>query len=127
MAKVEDKEVRRAIEGVVKGKKRSRAIFSGQDASSDGSEESDVDEAGANGRKDMEMVNDDSKIPGTSRESPVVVVDDEILMKDAKTNSSALQDIGIGSALRKNDDGTVLAPKVVKRKLKSQHVRVAMN
>ncbi|KAH8114512.1 P-loop containing nucleoside triphosphate hydrolase protein, partial [Phellopilus nigrolimitatus] len=104
-AKLEDKQIRRAMEGRVKGKRRRQNnAYSGIDRVS----EDDEDE-------DIEMKEDLAPESGFSRSFPVIVRDEEPAIAPSKP-ALVVKDMAVGGALRKNADGTVSAPKVVNRK-----------
>ena len=56
---------------------------------------------------------------GTSRESPVIVRDEQ---EEATGSASLKSETAVGSALCRNADGTVEAPMVMKRKPKGARV-----
>lgn len=126
-AKQEDKEARRAIEGRIAGKrKRKRNAYSGIGGASDSEEDLDDEEREVGGGKTSEGVDADMELdpgPGSSRASPVIVQDEEFDWKHS-TGPNIIDVSTVGGALRKNADGTLCAPKVVKRKAKGQRVRI---
>lgn len=103
--KTEDKDVRRIMEGRVKGARRKRNLYSGMDGLSE-------DEDQLSGQEDVSEKNG-TPIPGTSREFPVLVEDSEI---QAVKQSPEKTELSLGSALRRNADGTVQAPIIITKK-----------
>ncbi|KAI5122781.1 hypothetical protein M0805_000125 [Coniferiporia weirii] len=108
-AKLEDKEVRRVMESRVKGRRRRRDAYSDMNEDSEGEE----------GTEDVEMREVPAPEPGSSRASPVVIFDEEPLFAPSD-QAHVVEGVAVGSALRKNPDGTVKAPKIVKRRPKGQ-------
>lgn len=100
--KTEDKDVRRIMEGRVKGARRKRNLYSGMDGLSE-------DEDQLYAEEDVSEKNG-TPIPGTSREFPVLVEDSEI---QAVKQSPEKTELSLGSALRRNADGTVQAPIII--------------
>ncbi|THH11168.1 hypothetical protein EW145_g835 [Phellinidium pouzarii] len=111
-AKLEDKEVRRAMESRVKGRRPGRTVYSGIDGAS---EDEDMD--------GIETKKPTAPEPGSSRASPVIVDDGDEKPEPPvtiHTQVSMVEKIAIGSALRKNKDGTFQEPKVMKRRAKGK-------
>ena len=115
--KHEDKEVRRVMDGRTRGKRR--APFSGTAVSD---EESDDDlNRGAPMKDDASEIMDIDEDAGKSRENPVVIVDaDAGSLGDQETSVPA----AVGSALRRNADGSMATPRMLKRKDKGTRVRL---
>ena len=65
---------------------------------------------------------DNAPEPGSSRASPVIVHDSEPELKTSNQTANIIDISAVGGALRKNADGSVQAPKVIKRKPKGQKV-----
>ena len=122
--KQEDKEVRRAIDGTARHGKRGRgktSVAQTYDGDESGSEAEDdvLGDARPNGsRKDDEV--------GSSRANPVVIVDagfsTAALPPEDVHVSAASSVLQVGSALKRNAAGSVVAPKVAKRKPKGSKV-----
>ena len=68
---------------------------------------------------------DNAPEPGSSRASPVIVHDSEPELKTPNQTTNIIDISAVGGALRKNADGSVQAPKVIKRKPKGQKVCTA--
>lgn len=121
----EDREVRRAMDGRTENRKRKRnpgVAFHGE--AGDDSED-DFEGGGSadieNGTVEVEstsMIED-----GKSRSRPIVVVDSGFTTTTVEELPvPALPEVG--SALHRNPDGSVVAPRVVKRKPKGANVRL---
>lgn len=96
----EDKEVRKVIEGKVGGKRKRNNVAEPIYDNEDEGDFMDLDEPPV----------------GSSVANPVVVVDEGFSTAPVSAPS-------VGSALRKNPDGSVIAPKIAKKKQKGQKVR----
>lgn len=96
------------------GKKRQRRIDSDEDSESNSSDEDG--ETSTVGRKTDRSGSNHPEL-GTSRESPVIIQDEDPIQLDPRIKQTS-----IGGALRRNEDGTVEAPVVVKRKAKGPKV-----
>ncbi|EJC98118.1 P-loop containing nucleoside triphosphate hydrolase protein [Fomitiporia mediterranea MF3/22] len=113
-AKQEDKEVRRIMEGRGKGGRRKRNMYSGMDVDTDedsGTEEDNDMRKNDEGSRDADM---EKELPGSSPESPVIIFDEP---EDVPKILPQVTD-AVGSALRRNKDGTLQEPKVLKRQPK---------
>lgn len=121
LEEAEDKEVRRAMDGRSgQGKRRRRT--EALDISVDGSD-GDDDDGGYYGM-DVDT-HGDTDLPaqdGTSRSNPVVIIDSGFSTKEqlpGVEDSPPQQTIStVGSALKRNADGSVAAPRVAHRKPK---------
>ena len=121
--KQEDKEVRRAIDGTARHGKRGRgktSVAQTYDDESGSEAEDDVlGDARPNGS------HEDGEV-GSSRANPVVIVDagfsTATLPPEDDHVSAASSVPQVGSALKRNADGSVVAPKVAKRKPKGSKV-----
>lgn len=105
------------------GKQRSRGNrFTG--VASDGDEDESEGEFAMNvastSRMDIDDVSD--KREGFSKERPVVVVDSVPTASAAE--QAAQPTVAVGSALQRNADGSVVAPRVLKKKEKGKKVRL---
>lgn len=121
--KQEDKEVRKAMDGRAgKGKRRRRNLTSSAVYDSDDDDDTDGDR---HMRVDIDDVQieeraDPHEEEGMSRARPVVVVDSGFattVLPAEETVATPLTSI-VGSALQRNSDGSVVAPRIVKRKPK---------
>lgn len=121
--RLEDKEVRRVIDGrAARGKrKRQQLPFSQVEDSDDAEDEDEL--------IDMDVDGEPEHAPreqeGYSRANPVVVVDSGFstttLLPEPLEHSGPKVTI-IGGALKRHEDGSVVAPKIVKRKPKRAKV-----
>ena len=93
------------MEGRVKGARRKRNLYSGMDGLSE-------DEDQLSGQDNV-FEKDDTPMPGTSREFPVLVEDNEI---QATKRAPEKIELSLGSALRRNADGTVQTPIIITKK-----------
>ncbi|VDC00770.1 unnamed protein product [Peniophora sp. CBMAI 1063] len=109
-ARAEDRQVRRAMDGVV-SRKRKRGSVEVRAASGSESESGD-EEMVASGVEEMDVDGDEE--PGHSAENPVVVVEDY-----GPAPPPAKQPT-VGGALKRNADGSIAAPKVLARKDKGK-------
>lgn len=118
----EDKEVRRAFDGPPqkKGKKqRNRQVR--HSAPSGLSDESDDSSGG--GDVDMDFADEEE---GKSRSNPVVIVDSGFSTAPSELAPSVTRIASeVGSALKRNADGSVIAPKISERKSKGKVRRSA--
>lgn len=126
---LEDREIRRAIDGQTGNKKRKRGPITAAFASE---EDSDEDFDGVQGgyanvneemgdkqdKRDESMMED-----GLSRSKPIVVIDSGFATATVDEPDVASEPPAVASALRRNPDGSIVAPKVVKRKAKGPKVR----
>ncbi|KAH8104549.1 P-loop containing nucleoside triphosphate hydrolase protein [Cristinia sonorae] len=115
LEKDEDKDVRRALDGSSQkkgGKKRKRQpTLAVQSGMTDESSDSDVEMRSADEMEDGEA--------GKTRSNPVVIVDSGFSTAPAPQSTSLVTKISeVGSALQRNPDGSVVAPKISKRKPK---------
>ncbi|KLO14778.1 DHX37 protein [Schizopora paradoxa] len=102
----ESKLVKRALDGRVGGKRRRGAQ----------GHEDEVTESDAS--------DDDLPVPDGSRESPVVIPNDDFSTSEIVKDGPVIREIGVvGSALRRNADGTVPAPTHVKKQKKTTFKR----
>ncbi|GBE84926.1 Putative ATP-dependent RNA helicase [Sparassis crispa] len=114
----EDRDVRRAME-------RQTGKTGHQQSSVLGVEESVSDEDGISVEVDRE---DDGSLPaaqsgdGLSKSDPIVVVDSGSITSIVPTAQPAPTPSVVGSALHRNPDGSVVAPRIVKRKPKSSKI-----
>ena len=113
ISKAEDIEIRRAIEGHGRGGRRKRNA----DAEMNGTSEDESDHISEG--MDIEQAQDHALEPGSSRNSPVIVEDEPSTSSMIPEVRSDVADSIVGSALRKNTDGTIQAPTIVKRRQKS--------
>ncbi|KZT12027.1 P-loop containing nucleoside triphosphate hydrolase protein [Laetiporus sulphureus 93-53] len=117
MDKQEDKEVRRAMDGLgMSGKRRheQRLLPPAEDSEDGGDEDDDMN-------VDEEQTAEQVMPEGTSRSNPVVVVDSGFttaILPPESSHSAGPTVTVIGSALKHNADGSVVAPRVVKRNAK---------
>ncbi|KAI8995457.1 P-loop containing nucleoside triphosphate hydrolase protein [Trametes punicea] len=122
LEKQEDLEVKRAVDGRSEKRKRRRrndALFPAV-SDSEGSEEGD--HAGMDVDRNEGFSHEYEDVQeGMSRSKPVVIVDSGFSTKVQSPEPEVRTTIlpsAVGSALRHNPDGTVVAPKIVKRKPK---------
>ncbi|THH27990.1 hypothetical protein EUX98_g6197 [Antrodiella citrinella] len=110
----EHKATRRAFDGSSQKKKgkKQRNRFSGHVAPSGVTDESDVEDS------DAEMLSADEE-EGKSRSNPVVIVDSGFSTAPAASVPSINQIPEVGSALQRNPDGSVMAPRISARKTKT--------
>ena len=114
LEKAEHHDVKRSMDGRAGAGKRKRATKV-YDAAPESSDESDAfldDESMARG------VEHDEQIPGSSALNPVVIVDAEP-RREGDVPSQQVKTVVIGGALKRQSDGTVPPPRVVKHKKKS--------
>ncbi|OCH91848.1 P-loop containing nucleoside triphosphate hydrolase protein [Obba rivulosa] len=111
----EDKEVRQAIAGQAKGKRRRQRAT----VPAFGADESDDEDDGLPSEPmevdQVERGSSSQPEEGLSRATPIVVVDDGFSTSRVEEGPKISV---IGSALQRNPDGSVVAPKIVKRKPK---------
>ncbi|KZT73805.1 P-loop containing nucleoside triphosphate hydrolase protein [Daedalea quercina L-15889] len=123
--KQEDKGVRRAMDGATRKGKRGRGKPVNVPAYGSDETESD-DEVGV--LNDGEPNEDTQGDVGTSRENPVVIVDtgfsttQSLSPEERSAPASVAQ---VGSALKRNADGSVVAPKISKRRPKGSKTAFA--
>ncbi|KAL7285666.1 hypothetical protein ACG7TL_000771 [Trametes sanguinea] len=128
LEKEEDLEVKKAVDGRSgKGKRRRRndPLFPAI-SDSDGSDEDAQDAKMDVDRQEQFMHQDDDVPEGMSRSKPVVIVDSGFSTKMQSPEPEVRVTVlpsAVGSALRHNPDGTVVAPKISKRKPK--HAKAA--
>ncbi|TFY66717.1 hypothetical protein EVG20_g4366 [Dentipellis fragilis] len=116
--KYEDKEVRRAMEGR-SGKRRRGDRFDGvNDAESD-EEDAILDKAAA---MEVDVEDGNEQEEGLTRDKPVVVVDSSF---SAPSEPKVLP--SVGSALQRNADGSVVAPRIIRKKEKGKSASIAAN
>ncbi len=131
--RLEDQEVRRALDGRSTTSKRHHRNDHPLAALSNS--EDDVVEDSHAGRMYVDRLEDsadEEDVPeGTSRANPVVIVDSGF-----STTAEPQEEIGpitslspptVGSALKRNADGTVAAPRISKRKPKSANVGISLS
>ncbi|KAI0757185.1 P-loop containing nucleoside triphosphate hydrolase protein [Daedaleopsis nitida] len=120
----ENKEVRRAMDGRSGGTKRRRRNDDFPAAFRDDSEGDDDDFD--NGRMDVDDEQDSGEVApeGTSRSNPVVIVDSGFSTTAQASPEddyivAKLPHAAVGSALKRNADGSVSEPRIAKRNQKS--------
>lgn len=103
--------------GRVKGGRRKRNIYSGMDRDSEKDSASDQSDEGMD--EDFQAREE----PGSSRASPLIIHDEEpaATVPEAKLLPDSTRDF-VGGALRRNEDGTIQEPKLVKRRPKGSRV-----
>lgn len=106
LEKLEDKEARRAIEGRPGKRKRGGDIYDILRADNDGDDDTDI------GMSEQERINPHPTVNAQQLSEFEIV--------DSSTTSSTTQPIAstsspIGSALRRNPDGTIVSPQIKKR------------
>lgn len=124
----EDKEVRYAMDGrnqKGKGKrKRGNQVFN-----SGATDESDVDDGmkviPEDAERDEELGSEGEDYEGRTRSNPVVLVDSGFSTSEV-TSQQKITKIEVGSALQRNADGTVVGPRISRRKLKGTQVGCAL-
>ncbi|KAH9936289.1 P-loop containing nucleoside triphosphate hydrolase protein [Fomitopsis serialis] len=123
--KQEDKEVRRAMDGTMrKGKHRRGQPVNVPSYGNDEGESEGEDVMLADGEADEKDTQDEV---GTSRANPVVIVDSGLSTTklSPEESSAPAMPVQVGSALKRNADGSVVAPKVSKRKAKGSKTAFA--
>lgn len=116
----EDKDVRRAMGHTQPtGKRRKRnGGFTGVADDDDGSEEDIALNEGSTSYMAVDDVPDMKE--GSSKDRPVVIVDSAVIAPVAEQADKSGGTVG--SALQRNADGTVVAPRILKKKGKGQKV-----
>ena len=124
--KKEDKEVRQAIDGIARKGKRRRGralaaqMYDGDESEPEGEDDMLVD------ADEREVRNEDEA--GSSRANPVIIVDagfSTTALSPEESSAPAVPPVSqVGSGLKRNADGSVVAPKVAKRKPKGSKVLV---
>ncbi|KAH9841541.1 P-loop containing nucleoside triphosphate hydrolase protein [Rhodofomes roseus] len=121
--KQEDKEVRRALDGMTRKGKRGQGkqnILTSYDAESEGEDSMRVDGEPANQDTEGDV--------GTSRANPVVIVDSGFStakLSPGETPAAVAHAVQVGSALKRTADGSAVAPKISKRKPKGSKTAFA--
>ncbi|PCH40127.1 nucleoside triphosphate hydrolase protein [Wolfiporia cocos MD-104 SS10] len=130
--KQEDKEVRKAINGLsAKGKRHRQPLLLASDSSDE--DEDEVMLLGAAGSDNDGKSKVHESEEGKSRANPVVIVDSGFSTTTLPPEPSpepvtAPSTSAVGSALKRNPDGTVVAPKISKKKAKrAKPSRLAWN
>lgn len=122
MERAEDEETRQAITGQTrrtKGKrKRGTQIFNS--GATDESEDDGVAQRLTHGE---ESDHDDEGVEGLTRSNPVVLVDSGFSTSEVTAQPKVTRISEVGSALQRNADGSVVTPRVSKRKPKGAQVR----
>ncbi|CCM01865.1 uncharacterized protein FIBRA_03936 [Fibroporia radiculosa] len=115
--KQEDKEVRRVMDGRMKRGKRQRILATATESNSEDSDD-DLD-AGTSKEDKWEQYHAQE---GSSRSNPVVIVDSGFateMLPPEPPQPTAPVISAVGGALKRNPDGSIVAPKIGKRKRKS--------
>ncbi|GJE85929.1 ATP-dependent RNA helicase [Phanerochaete sordida] len=116
--KEEHQEVKRVMEGSSNGKKRRRSAKSYVGAASDSEEEPEAymdDDHRSSPAVALDLE------PGKTRANPVVIVDSGFATTKQEPEPAPAVNVSyIGSALKRAADGSIVAPRIVKRKTKSK-------
>jgi ATP-dependent RNA helicase DHX37/DHR1 len=102
------------------GKRRRRGALDSAPTGISGDEESDVDNANNDVPDRIRSVRAPSSSGAGTKQDPVVVVDQPFAAP--KPSPAAPSSVIVGSALKRNADGTVAQPRVIQRKAKGKKV-----
>lgn len=125
LAKQEDIQTRRVMDGRIKGRRKRGQQEAIVEAASSSEDEGDVQSRPATSIPepreeimefgDEQYESDHYSLPlGTTRDAPVVVVDDDGVAVGTASVKVAVKSVEVGSALKRAADGSVIAPRVVK-------------
>jgi len=114
LEKQEDKEVRRALHGFSKGRKRRHTSGLAGYHSEDSESRDEADESDLNA-----SMSADAEAPSVSTPATVVDMSSSYAKQPAHEYSTAL-----GSALRRNEDGSIAQPRMLPKKDKNKRVTV---
>ena len=118
--KEEHHEAKRTMEGSMGNKKRKRSSKQYAGAATDSEDEGDVPVAGDSLSSPVAEPDTES---GKTRANPVVIIDSGFSTAKHEPEPALVANISyIGSALKRAPDGSVVAPRVVKRKAKTKAV-----